>query len=64
MDGVFIGNGSCLPITHIGEAQVNTISGSVVLSNVLYVPAMKKNLLSISQFTEDHDCIFQFTSQG
>lgn len=35
-----------------------------MLSNVLHVPAMKKNLLSISQFTKEHDCIFEFSLKG
>lgn len=62
-DNITIGNGTSLPISHIGEVPVNTVYGPLILSNVLHVPDMKKNLLSISHFIEDHDCIFQFTSQ-
>lgn len=59
-----IGNGSSLPITHIGNVHINTKSGPLVLSNVMHVLAMKKKLLSISQLTKDHDHIFEFTSKG
>jgi hypothetical protein len=28
------------------------------------VPNLKKNLLSVSQLTNDNDCIFEFNSNG
>lgn len=59
-----IGNGSSLPVTHMGNVHINTKSGPLVLSNVMHVLVMKKKLLVISQLTKDHDCIFEFTSKG
>lgn len=59
-----IGNGSSLPVTHMGNVHINTKSGPLVLSNVMHVLVMKKKLLAISQLTKDHDCIFEFTSKG
>lgn len=57
---VFIGNGKQLPIDHIGEVTILTSSGPVVLSNVLHVPLLKQNQLSISQFIIEHNCDFCF----
>ena len=51
-----------------GESVVATQSGSVRLSNnitlknVLYVPKLNCNLLSVSQLTDDLHCIVQFNS--
>ena len=45
-----VGNGSALPITHIGNSYIPT-PRPLQLKNILLVPALKKNLISISQFT-------------
>lgn len=36
----------------------------VVLKNVLLVSNMKKNLISISQLTDDLSCLVEFSSKG
>lgn len=48
---VMVGNGTSLSISHIGSANV---SESVKLLNVLVVPHLTQNLLSISQLTHDY----------
>ena len=45
-----LGNGSHLPITHIGNFHLPT-SRSLSLRNILLVPSLTKNLISISKFT-------------
>lgn len=35
-----------------------------MLENVLYAPQFKQNLLSISQFTTDNNCVFKFDKNG
>ncbi|KAM0067602.1 putative RNA-directed DNA polymerase [Helianthus debilis subsp. tardiflorus] len=54
---VFFGNGQSLPITHIGNTK---IFGNIALNDVLVVPSITKNLLSIGKLTEDNpiDVVF------
>ena len=47
-DGVMVGNGQTLPITHFGQATIGTGVSSINLNDVLLVPDIKKNLLSVS----------------
>ena len=55
-----IGDGSGLPITHTGSTSLNTPYHSFTLSNVLYVPTMKRNLISISQFCKSNNTSIEF----
>lgn len=57
-DTIMVGDGNKLPISHIGEANITAGPNQLLLRNVLLVPNMKKNLLSISQLTKDFPCIF------
>ena len=63
-DMIYVGDGNSLPISHIGDAHVSTKEGNFKLNNVLVVPELKKNLLSVGKFTSDNSCIFEFTSSG
>ncbi|WVZ65392.1 LOW QUALITY PROTEIN: hypothetical protein U9M48_014766 [Paspalum notatum var. saurae] len=58
---IIVGNGSCLPVTSMGNAGV---PGSFRLPNVLVAPNMVHNLLSIRQFTADNSCSVEFDSSG
>ncbi|KAJ0580159.1 putative RNA-directed DNA polymerase [Helianthus annuus] len=49
---VYFGNGQSLPITHVGHTK---IFGNLDLNNVLVVPSITKNLLSIGKLTEDNN---------
>lgn len=49
-DMVVVGNGNSLPISHIGNCS---ITPDIDLLNVLVVPRITKNILSISQLTND-----------
>jgi len=51
-------NGQALPITHKGKKILKTTQGKLHLNNTLVVPNLKKNLLAVSQLTNDNDCIF------
>src|SRR6185503_8288648 len=53
---IMVGDGSCLPVTAVGSAPR--------LPNVLVVPQMVHNLLSIPQFTADNSCSIEFDSSG
>ena len=55
-DSLYVGNGDSLDITHIGEGDIYTENGKLKLKNILIVPEIKKNLLSIGQLTQDNAC--------
>lgn len=59
-DMIYVGNGQPLSITHIGIKQ----HGSLPLNNILVVPQLKKNLMSVAQLTSDAQCSFEFNSSG
>lgn len=63
-DKIFVGNGQGLHITHVGNASLNTDYGKLKLNNVLVVPKLKKNLLSVRQLIKDNKCSFEFNSDG
>jgi hypothetical protein len=61
-DSVMVGNGDLLKISHIGDTFLNTTSGKMVMKKVLLVPELKKNLLYVSQFTDDYPCKVEFSN--
>lgn len=63
-DKIMVGNGHKLKITHIGDTVLHTDKNSVKLKNVLVVPEIKKNLLSVSQLTTDFPYMFEFTANN
>ncbi|KAJ9547961.1 hypothetical protein OSB04_020504 [Centaurea solstitialis] len=56
-DDVMIGDGTGLSISHTGSASLSTPTTKFSLNDVLCVPSMKKNLISVSKF-----CITNNTS--
>lgn len=60
-DKITVGDGSCLNISHIGDCvQYRNIK----LNDVLVVPKMKKNLVSVSQLAKDNACTCEFTDSN
>ena len=59
-DDIMIGDGSGLSITHIGSFSLHTTHNTFKLNNVLCVPTMKKNLISISQFCTSNNVSIEF----
>lgn len=61
---LFVGNGASLCITHIGHVVLklkNSItSPTITLNNILLVPQITKNLISISQLTKDNNVVVEF----
>ena len=47
LDQIHVGNGTGLPIKHIGSTQFSTPTASFLLNNVLHVPQISKNLISV-----------------
>lgn len=59
-DDVVLGDGSGLPITHLGTTQLPSPSHMFSLHNVLCIPSMKRNLISISQFCKTNNVSLEF----
>ena len=62
---IVIGNGSGVPITHIGSLTLPTSSKTLHLSNVLCAPTMTRNIISISQLLRsDNNLLIEFSSDS
>ena len=61
-DAIFLGNGEALRISHIVKARLKIKHRDLKLKNLLVVPEIKKNLLSIGQLTFDNLCSLEFSS--
>ena len=59
-DDIMIGDGWGLPITHTGSTSLTTSTNNFHLNNVLCVPHMKKNLISIFQFYHTNNISIEF----
>lgn len=57
-----IGDGTSLPITHIGSMYLNISDFPILLSNVLYVPKISRNILSLSRLCHDNNILISFSS--
>ncbi|TYK10642.1 Retrovirus-related Pol polyprotein from transposon TNT 1-94 [Cucumis melo var. makuwa] len=60
---IYAANGSGLPITHYGSMSFNSSTlpfKSFTLNNLLQVPSITKNLISVSQFAKDNHVFFEF----
>ncbi|XP_010474349.1 PREDICTED: uncharacterized protein LOC104753857 [Camelina sativa] len=64
-DTIMIGNGTGLPVTHTGSVSFPSHSKPLQLQNVLCVPEMRRNLISVNKFCKTnnvmvHLCPFDF----
>lgn len=57
---VTVGNGTTLPIHNTGNGILPTPSHSFRLHNVLHVPGIASNLVSVHQLAKDNDCTVTF----
>lgn len=57
-------NGQGLQILNSGSSLIQSPSTFFKLNNILHVPAISSNLLSVNQFTRDHNCLFIFDAAG
>ncbi|KAF5447766.1 hypothetical protein F2P56_033290 [Juglans regia] len=55
-----VGNGAGLRITKTGSSTLSTNSKSFLLQQILLVPEIQKNLLSVHQFCNDNNVYFEF----
>ena len=59
-DQVRVGNGQGLYIHHIGSSILCSSNKDFFLKNILHVPSISQNLLSVHQFTKDNNVFFEF----
>uniref|UniRef100_A0A2N9J5B9 Integrase catalytic domain-containing protein n=1 Tax=Fagus sylvatica TaxID=28930 RepID=A0A2N9J5B9_FAGSY len=59
-DQIRVGNGKGLPVAHIGTTSLSTPHSSLLLKDVLHVPQITKNLVSVQKFTSDTNTFFEF----
>lgn len=59
-DIVVIGNGVGLSISHTGSLSLDSPSKTFSLHDILYVPSMHKNLISVSQFCMSNNTSIEF----
>ncbi|GJZ48293.1 retrovirus-related pol polyprotein from transposon TNT 1-94 [Tanacetum coccineum] len=59
-DALLVGNGKGLPILHIGSYKVYSPQKTFSLKNILHVPEISHNLLSVQIFCHDNDVFFEF----
>jgi hypothetical protein len=57
---VQVGNGAGLRILHTGHSMINTATRPLALRNILHVPDISKNLLSVHKFSRDNDVFFEY----
>ena len=59
-DQIRVGNGKGLPVAHIGTTSLSTPHSSLLLKDVLHVPQITKNLISVQNFTSITNTFFEF----
>jgi hypothetical protein len=59
---VFVGNGQNLPIQNIGNANLYTKFSQFKLRNILHVPRIASNLLSVHKLCLHNNCSCYFDS--
>ncbi|GMI94227.1 hypothetical protein HRI_003092000 [Hibiscus trionum] len=57
---VQVGNGNTLHISYSRHSSLITCSKKFLLNNLLFVPNITKNFLSVSKFTRDNNVSFEF----
>ncbi|GAU34785.1 hypothetical protein TSUD_205890 [Trifolium subterraneum] len=60
---IYMGNGQSLPIISSGSSIFNAPNHTqthLILNNLLHVPSITKNLISVSQFAKDNAVYFEF----
>nr|XP_016474014.1 PREDICTED: uncharacterized protein LOC107795821 [Nicotiana tabacum] len=57
---IHVGIGTCLKIAHVGDSILPSSGRLLRLRNILHIPEITKNLLSIVQFAYDNNVFFEF----
>lgn len=60
IEHVIVGNGSKLQISCIGNSNLSDGKSNIKLENVLCVPDITKNLISVSKLAQDNNVYLKF----
>lgn len=55
-----VGDGSTQPIQHFGDSSFSSHTSSFFLHDLLHIPSITKNLVSVCKFCVDNNCFFEF----
>ena len=61
-DKVIVGDGKSLSIANIGKFSLASLSGSLFFNDVLHVPSITTNLVSVQRFCSDNGTFIEFHS--
>lgn len=61
---IVVGNGSTIPVTSIGQSNIRHPNRSFTLRDILYSPAIIKNLIYVRRFVIDNWCSVEFDPFG
>ncbi|KAJ0099019.1 hypothetical protein Patl1_20608 [Pistacia atlantica] len=59
-DEVVIGDGSGLHVSHVGSLVINSPTRTFYLNDTLWVPNIRKNLISVHHFTSRNNVFLEF----
>lgn len=54
--GVMVGNGNTLSVSHTGKGLLHTPTTCLSLNDLLHVPSISQNLLSVHKLATDNHC--------
>ena len=61
---IIVGDGSTLPITHVGHTSFPSNSMPITLSNILVSPHLIKSLISVRRLTRENPITVEFDELG
>ncbi|GKE47229.1 ribonuclease H-like domain-containing protein, partial [Tanacetum coccineum] len=61
---VFVGNVQSIPVTHMGHSLLHTSHKTLHLHHILVTPNIRKNLISVRQFTHENSASVEFDAYG
>jgi hypothetical protein len=60
VDKIVVANGTGMDIHNVGHAVIQTPTRDLHLNNVLHVPSVSKNLISVHQFSTDNNASLEY----
>ena len=64
IDSILIGNGHALSIKAVGDTLVKNGKKKLMLHDVLLVPSLARNLLSVSQLIDQFSLNYEFSNEN